>query len=204
MEADWSVALAEDDPRIVVPWAAAADEALGCQFVDLRLHPGRIDELEEARSAPLRSALLSLNEGSSPVWTAKCDFWVTTDEPFDPYEMDAEPGETTFGAGCYIDVLPRNAAVRSDFRQQEAWMRLLTQRLRGAEAKSSRVELVLRAAVVDGSQSFGVSWFVQGCGGSAEAASLNWGKALGIALAVLLKTDIEAMPGGDTITGTGE
>ncbi len=48
MEADWSVALASSDPVITVPWAASGDEP-ECRFVDLRIDPDLIDEIEEAR-----------------------------------------------------------------------------------------------------------------------------------------------------------
>jgi hypothetical protein len=102
MEADWSVELAATDPVITVPWAASGDEPK-CRFVDLRLYPQLVTEIEEAeRSVALRSALLLLNGGASHLWTAKCDAWSSSPEhdgPFDPYEMDAEPGETAFGAG---------------------------------------------------------------------------------------------------------
>ncbi len=64
MEADWSVALAADDPVITVPWASSAADSCKCQFVDLRLGDYLIDEIEEARARPaLRSALLVLNSG---------------------------------------------------------------------------------------------------------------------------------------------
>ncbi len=60
MEADWSVALAADDPVITVPWATSSDDPRKCRFVDLRLGGHLIDEIEEARSRPaLRSALLA-------------------------------------------------------------------------------------------------------------------------------------------------
>ena len=78
--------------------------------------PDLIDEIEEARGRPaLRSALLVLNGVDSQLWTAKCDAWTSSaeqgDDPFDPYEMDAEPGETAFGTGSYIDLLPRDFEV---------------------------------------------------------------------------------------------
>ena len=121
MEADWSVALAAGDPVITVPWAASGDDAL--QVPVRRSAPGThlIDEIEEARTRPaLRSALLLLNGAESPLWTAKCDAWTSSaeegNEPFDPYEMDAEPGETAFGAGSYIDLLPRDIGVPIQLR----------------------------------------------------------------------------------------
>ena len=79
----------------------------------------------------MRSALLLLNSAASQLWTAKCDAWTSSAEegaePFDPYEMDAEPGETAFGAGSYIDLLPRDFALLSSFERQERWIRAVTE-----------------------------------------------------------------------------
>ena len=113
MEADWSVALAADDPVITVPWAAPGVEADKCKFIDLRLHSARIDDIEEARSRPaLRSGLLLINGAGSALWTAKCDAWTSSadegDAPFDAYEVDAEGDETVFGSGSYVDLLARD------------------------------------------------------------------------------------------------
>jgi hypothetical protein len=204
MEADWSVAAAGGDPVIVVPWAASVEEPRALKFIDLRLHPERVDELEAAHNTPLRSALLLLNGGTSHLWTAKCDFWTSSTEPFDPYEMDATPAETAFGVGSYIDLLPRHVGGRTSFRQQEQWMRRVTKRLRGAPAKAARVELVLRAAQVHGEPGFGISWFVVGCGGSAESARQSWENVLSIALTLVLDTAFDPAPADDTMAETGE
>jgi hypothetical protein len=192
MEADWSVALAADDPVITVPWAASEGDDRGCRFVDLRLGGHLIEEIEEVRARPaLRSALLLLNGGASPLWTAKCDAWTSSvaegAEPPDPYEMDATPDETAFGAGCYIDLLPRDVALLSSFERQERWLRVVTEALRVIPARSARVDLVLRRAEVDAMPGFGVSWFVEGCGVSADNAGRTWRKALDLALPAIMK-----------------
>jgi hypothetical protein len=197
MEADWSVALAADDPVITVPWAAPeGDGRGGCRFVDLRLGAHVIEEIEEARARPaLRSALLLLNSVASPLWTVKCDAWTSSaDEdaaPFDPYEMDATPGETAFGAGCYIDLLPRELSLLSSFEGQERWLRVATEALRKIPVRAARVELVLRRAEVEAVPGFGVTWFVEGCGLSAHHAEKRWSEALTLALPAI----VEARPG---------
>ncbi len=196
MEADWSVALAPGDPVIAVPWAASGDGIRKCRFVDLRLGGRLIDEIEEARTRPaLRSALLLLNANSSPLWTAKSDAWTSSAdegaEPFDPYEMGAEPGEVAFGAGSYVDLLPRDIAFLSSFERQERWIRVLTEALRAIPASAARVELVLRRAEVEAVPGFGVTWFVEGCGATADRAREAWAKALDLALAVI--TDARPM-----------
>jgi hypothetical protein len=211
MEADWSVALASTDPVITVPWAASGDNEPKCRFVDLRLHPHLVAEIEEAQGRPgLRSALLLLNGVASPLWTAKCDAWSSSpeqgDDPFDPYEMDAEPGETTFGAGSYIDLLPRDFPCCFD--AQERWLRAVTERLRAIPASAARVELVMRRAQVDAVAGYGVTWFVEGCGATAHRADECWGHALDLAVAAIMDMfrwrSFDVAPGGDTMAETGE
>jgi hypothetical protein len=191
MEADWSVTLAATDPVITVPWTASGDDLPRCRFVDLRLGLHLIDEIEEARRRPvLRSALLLLNGVDSQFWTAKCDAWNTGpeqgDDPFDPYEMDTEPGETPFGAGSYIDLLPRDFQIRRGFDAQERWLRAMTDTLRAIPAEAARVELVLRRAQVDALPGYGVTWFVEGCGATAQRADQSWGRAVDLALAAIM------------------
>ena len=191
MEADWTVALAAGDPVIAVPWAACQ-----CRFVDLRQGTHRIDEIEEARSRPpLRSALLVLNGATSPLWTAKCDAWTSSvdegGEPFDPYEMGAEPGDTAIGSGSYVDLLAREVSFMASFERQERWIRAVTEVLRSTPARAARVELVLRRAEAEGASGFAVTWFVEGCGSTAQDAGQRWTRAFDLALAVV--TDVRLM-----------
>jgi hypothetical protein len=196
MEADWSAELAATDPVITVPWAASGDDEAQCRFFDLRQYPNLVAEIEEAQgNLALRSALLLLNGSTSHLWTAKCDAWSSSpehdDDPFDPYEMDAEPGETAFGAGSYIDLLPRDLGISQCFEGQEQWLRAVTERLRGIPASAARVELVLRRAVVDAVPGYGVTWFVEGCGASAERAEQAWGGAFDLALAAIMDVPLK-------------
>ncbi len=196
MEADWSVELAAPDPVITVPWAAYGDSGSSFRFVDLRLGTHLIDEIEEAQGRPaLRSALLLLNGAGSQLWTAKCDAWSSSpeqgDDPFDPYEMDAEPGETAFGAGSYIDLLARDFETHWCFGAQERWLRAVTERLRAIPARAARVELVVRRAQVDAVPGYGVTWYVEGCGASAQRADQGWGQALDAALAAIMDVPLE-------------
>jgi hypothetical protein len=212
MEADWSVALAATDPVITVPWAASGNDEPKCRFVDLRLGPHLIDEIEEARRRPaLRSALLLLNGVDSQLWTAKCDAWNTSpeqgDDPFDPYEMDTGPGETAFGAGSYIDLVPRDFQIRQGFDAQERWLRAMTDRLRAIPANAARVELVLRRAQVDAIAGYGVTWFVEGCGATAQRADQGWARALDLALTSIMDVHLSSFDAAlddDTMAETGE
>jgi hypothetical protein len=185
MEADWSVALGADDPMIVVPWSAPGDDASGSRFIDLRLGGGQlIEEVVEARSLPaLRYALLELNSTTSPFWTVKCDAW-SSQEPLDAYEMDAEPEEAAFGAGSYVDLLARDSA--PNFDRLERWVRVVAETLRGVPARAARVEIVLRRGRVNDEPGYGVTWFVEGCGATAERAGQAWSTALYLALPVIM------------------
>jgi hypothetical protein len=196
MEADWTVALAAGDPVITVPWASSGDDIHQCRFIDLRQGSHLIDEIEEARSKPpLRSALLLLNVATSPLWTAKCDAWTSSvdegAEPFDPFEMGTEPGDTAFGAGSYVDLLARDVSFLASFARQERWIRAVTEVLRSTPASAARVELVLRRAEVEGVSGFAVTWFVEGCGSSAQRAEQRWARAMDLALVVV--TDVRMM-----------
>jgi hypothetical protein len=212
MEADWSVALAAPDPIILVPWSAPGDDERKCRFVDLRLGSHLIDEIEEVQGRPaLRSALLLLNCVTSPLWTAKCDAWTSSseqgDDAFDPYEMDAVPGETAFGSGSYIDMLPRDAENLRCFDAQERWLRRVTERLRAIPASAARVELVMRRAQVDSVGGFAVTWFVEGCGATAQSANEAWDHALVLGLAAIMAVPMASFdhaPGDDTMAETGE
>jgi hypothetical protein len=191
MEADWSVELAASDPVIAVPWAACDDDEPRCRFVDLRLYPHLVAEIKEAQgSLALRSALLLLNGVTSHLWTAKCDAWSSSpehgDDPFDPYEMDAEPGETALGAGSYVDLLARDFEILQCFDAQERWLRAVTERLRAIPSSAARVELVLRRAQVDAVPGYGVTWFVEGCGATAQRADQAWVRAFELALAAIM------------------
>lgn len=193
MEADWSVELTADDPVIVVPWSAASDDPRKCKFVDLRLGAHLVDEIEEARPVPeLRAALLLLNSAASPLWTVKCDTW-ESDTPMDPYEMDAAPEDTAFGAGSYVDLLARDNALQASFDRQERWVRTVTEALRAVPARAARVELVLRRAQVNHVAGYGVSWFVEGCGATAQRARQAWSEALGLALPVMMNAHLMSL-----------
>ena len=185
MEADWSVELGADDPMIVVPWSAPGDDACKCRFIDLRFDAAQlIEEIEEARLFPaLRYGLLELNRAASPFWTSKCGAWNHA-EALDAYEMDADPEEALFSAGSYVDLLARDNTL--SFDQLEQWMRRVAEILRRVPARAARVELVLRPARVHEVPGYGVTWFVEGSGGTAERAGRAWSEAFQLALPVMM------------------
>ncbi len=93
MEADWEVEIGGDAPVIEAEWPG---------FIDLRMQPSRISDIAEATAfLPLADFLSALNQESSQVWTSKCDVW--------------EPDLTA--TACYIDLLPRDGKVFSQWQQ---------------------------------------------------------------------------------------
>jgi hypothetical protein len=219
MEADWSVELAAADPVIVVPWSsmpgsesAGADSSASfpgiqfheiqfpeIQFIDVRANPQSIDRIEEARNRPaLRSVLARLNASDSGLWTAKCDVWLrggdleSGDEidPIDPWEMEATGEEARFAVGSYIDILALDLQARGSFTVEENWMRRLVEQLRHRPLRCARTDFVLRRSAIHGVDGFGVTWFAEGCGQTAELAERKWAQALAEILPVVMSVEL--------------
>jgi hypothetical protein len=168
VEADWDVEVGSGAPVIDALWEG---------FVDLRLAPERISEIEEAQGfLPLQRALLALNLAGSAIWTAKCDLWALQD--FDPSEMEAPEPEAGLGLGCYIDLLPRSGRVFSSIAQAEEWVRKLVAELKQVNARCCRVDLVIRQAISGQIEGFGVTAYITACGADAEGAKIFLGVAL--------------------------
>ncbi len=182
MEADWELELGSDAPVIDAAWPG---------FVDLRVSPNRIAEIDETRQFPaLSDTLLRLNARNSPVWTAKCDVWPVED-PIDPYEMDAEPADATHAVGCYIDLLPRSDQQWSVPEKAASSCRFLCERLRGLPLRCSRVDLIVRHAhIAPDVNDLGITAYVTACGPSEANARTQ----LAAALAAFLDTLVPAAP----------
>jgi hypothetical protein len=140
MEADWEVEIGGGAPVIEAEWPG---------FVDLRGEPERVNEMEEvARFAPLGKLLKALNAPTSPLGTAKCDVW------------EAESGELC----CYVDLLPVEGRVFSDWAEAENFCREVVVRLEAKPEVDSgseiRVDLVVRAAVAGQMEGFGVTAYL--------------------------------------------
>lgn len=213
MEADWSVELAADDPVVVVPWSVEGSELdepaepdqLRLQFLDLRHDPGAIDQIAEAHAEPaLRSALLTLNGARSQLWTAKCGLWqsgsqgtdtartgdhANTVAEIDVREMDAEPADAMFAAGCYIDIVPLDSEAGGSFATMENWLRRLTGQLRRITMRCARADFVLRRSEIRGVQGFAVTWFIEACGATPEGAVHRRTEALALALLIIMAVE---------------
>jgi hypothetical protein len=186
MEADWSVEIGEHLPRIAVPWAGD-----GLAFVDLRECPDAAQSLPEALAFPVLGwALTCLNSSGSMVFTSKCDVWRVSPDDMDPLEMQSTAADASAGVACYIDLMRRGEAAFASFSEQEAWIKRTTQELRTTTARSARLELVLRQAVLEGADGqrcdgFAVTLYVTGCGRDESVAQGSWEDALAAAVPVL-------------------
>ncbi len=153
MESDWEVEIGGDAPVIEAHWEG---------FVDLSMHPERIGEISEtATFPPLADLLLALNSPPSPVWTSKCDLWAPA-----PNQL-----------ACFVDVLPRDGTLFTEWPHAETFSRALTKSLapnttlaeqiesgRHADPKISMepeseatILLVVRRAVASEFEGFGIT-----------------------------------------------
>jgi hypothetical protein len=154
MEADWEVEVGGGSPVI---------EALWPGFVDLRLYPERIGEIQEAAGFPALAGLLrSLNGAGSSLWTAKCDLW----EP--------EANELA----CYVDLLPVAGTVFAQWEQAEAFCREWVARLAPVPLPDCWADLVVRQAIAGEAEGFGVTAYLSATGRDRSGAV----KALAAAL----------------------
>jgi hypothetical protein len=155
MEADWEVEIGGGAPVI---------EAEGPGWINLRTQPERVSEIAEAAGfAALRKLLTALNGPASPWWTSKCDLW------------QEETGELA----CYVDLLPQEGRVFSEWQQAESFCRAFVARLEAVRvgkvgSAEASVDLVIRAAVAGEAEGFGVTAYLsaRGTDGADAAAAL--------------------------------
>jgi len=161
MEADWEVEVGGGAPVIDALWPG---------FVDLRLHPERIGEIQEAVDfPPLAGLLRTLNGASSLLWTAKCGLW----EPGAAELTGAaiEGGVTQVALACYVDMLPLEGRVFVHWQQAETFCRQWVASLVTVNLPDCRVDLVVRLAVAGGLEGFGITAYLGAAGPSRSAAS---------------------------------
>jgi hypothetical protein len=178
MEADWTVEIGGDHPNIDAGWEG---------LVDLRSSPVAVDTIPEAQHPALRRALLSLNANDSAIFTTKCDVWEITNEEVDPDEFSASRKDADAGFASYIDILEADRAHFASFDYHEERMRNLTLHLREVPMDNCRVDLVLRSAVMNEKQGFGITLYAAGCGANATAAYAAWEAVLAAAVAATIK-----------------
>jgi len=139
MDTEFSVELGADDPTLALPWS---DPEGRWQYVDLRAHPERISEIEEAQEFPaLREFLAATNSALSNLQSAKCDTW---------FSEEITEEEAIFGAACkfgtYVDVAFHQAAPQASFAIHEAFALRLVELLKRAPELPASMEIIIRRA----------------------------------------------------------
>jgi hypothetical protein len=174
MEADWEMEIGGGAPIIDAAWPG---------FVDLRIAPDRVAEIEETRAMPtLADALVRLNHATSPVWTAKCDVW-RVEEPVDLNELDATPENATHGIACYlacyVDLLPRSDQQWQSPPQAAAACKALCLGLKALPLRACRADLIVRQAhIAPDTDGLGITAYLTACGADEEAARMQLARAL--------------------------
>jgi hypothetical protein len=173
MEIDWEVEIGGGASVIEAAWPG---------FVDLRRDPSLISKIDEAAAfPPLASLLLALNVADSPLWTAKCDLW----EP--------EPA----ALALYIDILPQQGRVFSQWQHAEAFCRDYVARLASVTLSNpgdeSAITLVVRQAIAGSSEGFAVTAYL--------SAKANTTADAATALAAVTTAFARALPTAPAASG---
>ncbi len=177
MQADFAVELGADDETLEMPWAA---EDGGLQYYDLKRNPELLSKLEEVAQAPELGEFLSkVNSPQSPLESAKCDFWSTTE--INPEE---EIFEATHKFGSYVDLFFSDEAKRFSFPQHEQLAKQLTKLLQRAPDMPVAVEFLIRRCYYhekeeapgeeDIRDGFYITFYLFGYGDDEERSRQNW------------------------------
>ncbi len=183
MQADFAVELGADDETLEMPWAA---EAGGPRYYDLKRHPELLPNLEEVVRAPELGEFLSkVNSPRSPLETAKCDVWSSTE--INPEE---EIFEATHKFGAYVDLFFSDAPSRFSFPQHEQLAERLSNLLQRAPEMAAAAEFLIRRCYyheqeeVPGQEEirdgFYITFYLFGYGKDEGRSRQNW--AIGLKL----------------------
>ena len=177
MQADFAVELGADDETLEMPWAAGDG---GLRYYDLRRHPELLSELQEVAQAPELGEFLSkVNSPQSPLETAKCDVWSSTE--MDPEE---EIFEAAHKFGSYVDLFFSDEAKRFSFPEHEYLAKRLVQLLRRVPEMPVAVEFLIRRCYYHAEEEapgeeeirdgFYITFYLFGYGDDEEKSRQNW------------------------------
>lgn len=166
MDADFAVELAADDETLTIPWSAPDN---GPRYYDLKHHPELLAQIEEAQTnEELREFLAFLNSPATPLETAKCDAWSTT---------ELNPEEDIFGAtqkfGSYIDILFSDDRCTS-FGEHESFAKRLSQLLKRVPEIPASAEFLIRRCYWDETEGFYITFYLFGYGDDEQRARQQW------------------------------
>ena len=199
MFADWTVECGADDPVLVVPWSASAEDGVSPtlgEFIDLRENPYDLDRIPEAERHPaLLQALRALNANRSPVFTAKCDAWEMDSEEIEALHVDLllDVADLAHGFCSYLDVLWRERALFVSLHQHEQLLHRLIRHVEPLDLPYAALECTLRPALVDlagPQEGFALTLYVKALGPDAADAYRSWGEALSAVVAVVRGKDL--------------
>jgi hypothetical protein len=170
-----------DCDALEVPWDSPSDPSL--RYWDLKLHPEKIAGLPECRNFPaMADCLAKFNAPSSPLRSAKCDVWCTTDLAEDE-RLDFN---LPFKTGSYLDVvfddLERRKSVDAHARLAEEFQRRLS-----ALRVQAQMEIVLRRCLFHPQETWGyaLTLFLHAYSSTQAEATAEWSRsiaAVGMAL----------------------
>jgi hypothetical protein len=175
MEADFSIELGADDPALDFPWIDPSGRLI---YLDLKHHPEFILQIAEAQAFPeLGEFLRTLNSPRSPLETAKCDAWATT---------ELSPEEEIYNAShkfaSYVDVVFSETDARLSLSRHELFVKKLVELLQRAPEIQSSAEACVRRCFFANNcemrEGFYVTLYMSGYGNDEAAACQNWGVGL--------------------------
>jgi hypothetical protein len=177
VQADFAVELGADDETLEMPWIA---EGGSPRYCDLKRHPELLLGLDEAqRVQELGEFLSKVNSPKSPLETAKCDAWSST-------EISAE--EEIFASdnkfGSYVDLLFSDVQKRFSFSEHEHLAKRLTQLLKSAPEIPAAAEFLIRRCYYhveeETRDGFYITFYLFGYGDDAVQSRQRW--AIGLKL----------------------
>ncbi len=174
MLAEWTVELGADDPQLEIPWTL---EDGSSRFLDLKRQPELLLEIPEACAySELAEFLNWANSPDSPFETAKCDAWTSR-------EINTE--DEVFGEPCkfgsYVDLLFVDKDRRTQFAENEGFVRSLAKLLRHAPELASAVEFTVRRCLdhrAERQECFYITFYLNGYGEDEPQARKRWAIAM--------------------------
>jgi hypothetical protein len=177
VQADFAIELGADDEVLEIPWAA---ESGSPRYYDLKRHPELLANCEEVKRVPELGEFLSkVNAPASPLETAKCDAWRSTE--INPEE---EIFEATHKFCSYVDIFFSNEPERFSLPGHERLAKCLTELLQRAPEIAAAAEFLIRRAYFEDERGirdgFYITFYLFGYGNDEIQSSQRW--AIGLQL----------------------
>lgn len=209
MQAEFTLELGAESPCLELPWAAHDGSS---RFYDLRAQPELLLQIGAAAEHTVLGEFLATlnmphgarllgndaenvptapnaNGSTSPVLTAKCDTWTSS---------EIYPEEEVFGAAMkfasYVDLFFTAEAARFDFAEHERFAQRLCALLGRAPEIAASAELFLRRCYYhrggiesESDPGFYLTLYVTGFGDEPSEAELRWSIAMKVVQNAILQ-----------------